>query len=45
MIVKGGTKGINILNKQSELKCTEDVGQRVVQVEVCGAAILNIGPG
>ena len=45
MIVKGGAKGINVLNKQSEPKRTEDVGRRVVQVEACGAAILNIGSG
>ena len=45
MIVKGGAKGINVLNKQSEPKCIEDVCWRVVQVEACGAAILNIGSG
>ena len=45
MIVKGGAKGINVLNKQSDPKRTEDVGRRVVQVEACGAAIFNIGSG
>ena len=46
MIAKGDAKGINVLNKQSKPKRMEDVGQRFVQVEACGAAaILNIGSG
>ena len=46
MIAKGDAKGINVLNKQSEPKCMEDVGQRFMQVEACGAAaILDIGLG
>jgi len=46
MVAEGDAKGINILNEQSETKCAQDVGRRVVQVEACGAvAILNIGSG
>jgi hypothetical protein len=45
MIAKADAKRIDILNEQSEPKRTQNVGRRVVEVEACGAAVLNIGPG
>jgi len=42
MVAEGDAKGINILNEQSETKCTQDVGRRVVQVEACGAVAILI---
>ena len=34
-IAKVDAKGIDVLNEQSELKRTQDMGRMVVQVEAC----------